>query len=188
VEEFIDENVSRQTYMDARPAGKRMLAALLANGVHTVPIANADRLGLLKKAQTFLGQCERMAPRVEVLTPDGVNQVSDYIQSGINGIVSEKGYHDLVDRLQAGRMRVKAEGKRHAGRWPFGQHPDHQYDREQPVLARMLALHAKGKTAYAICPVLNSEGITTRLGNGWKEMTVRRTLKREEKMNGSERR
>lgn len=178
VEEFVDENVSRKTYMDARPSGKRLLAALLGNGVRTVLIANSDRLGLLKQAQTFLGQCERMEPHVQVLTPDGIDQVTDYVQSGIGGIVSEKGYHDLVDRLQAGRQRLKAAGKRYAGRWPFGHHPNHEYDREREVLARMLAMHAGGKSAYAICQILNNEGTKTRLGHDWKEMTVRRTLQR----------
>jgi DNA invertase Pin-like site-specific DNA recombinase len=176
--EFVDENTSRKVYMDARPAGKKLLAALLGNGVRTVLIANSDRLGLLKQAQTFLGQCERMEPRVEVLTPDGTNQVTDYIQSGIGGIVSEKGYHDLIDRLQAGRKRLAAQGKRCGGRWPYGHHPRHEFDHEREVLGRVLEMNKQGASYYAICKHLNSLGIKTRLGNHWVEMTVRRMLKR----------
>lgn len=173
---FEDVEVSRKTYFDERPAGKRLLAMLLDGGVDTVLVANSDRLGLLKESQTFLGQCSRNG--VKVLTPDGIDQTTDYIQSGINGIVSEKSYHDLVERLQTARNRRRAEGKRVAGRWPYGWHPNHAFDNERKVLKMMLDMHAKGMSAYAIKEWLNKHDFKTRLGGPWFEPSVSRSLKR----------
>jgi hypothetical protein len=134
---------------------------------------------LLKEAQTFQGQCEPVEPKVEVLTPAGVNQSSMTIFSPASTArhqwhFERETYPHLVDRLQAGRMRLEAEGKRQAGRLPFGQHPDHRCDAERAVLAPMLEPHRSGQSAYAICRIVSSEVITRRLGNQWQEMTVRR--------------
>jgi hypothetical protein len=50
----------------------------------TILIANADRLGPAEASADVPRPIRALT--VEVLTPNGINQVSDYIQSGINGM------------------------------------------------------------------------------------------------------
>jgi hypothetical protein len=52
----------------------------------TILIANADRLGPAEASADVPRPIRALNPTVEVLTPNGINQVSDYIQSGINGM------------------------------------------------------------------------------------------------------
>ena len=174
---FIDQDVSRRTYFDERPEGRKLLGAVYDGGPDVVLISNADRLGLSKQSHTFLGQCHRAG--VKVLLPDGTDLTTDYIQAGIGAIVSEQSYSDLVGRLQAARKRLHAEGKRMYGRWEFGRHPNHAYDDEREVLKKMLDMHAKGESFYAIAKHLNDHDVKTRMGTRWYLASVARIIRRE---------
>src|SRR5579862_6748587 len=119
---FEDESPSN-SYLQSRPGGKKLIAALLESSVRVVLVTQPLMIAAQKQCVDFLFFCERMAEGVQVLTLDGV---------------------DLVAGLQANKRRLKAEGKRIAGKLPYGHGSD---PKERAVLTRMLAMKAEGVSA-----------------------------------------
>ena len=70
------------------------------------------------------------------------------------------------------------EGRRVEGRWPYGEHPSHEFDSERAVVARIRKMSADGKSAYAIAKLLNVEGTRTRYGCEFKTQTIQNILDR----------
>jgi hypothetical protein len=56
------------------------------------------------------------------------------------------------------------------GRWPYGQHPAHEFDAERSVVVRIQKMKEKGVSSYAIARTLNTEGTRTRYS---KEFTTK---------------
>jgi len=83
-----------------------------------------------------------------------------------------------VARLAAGKRIAREKGQRVEGRWRYGEHPSHEYDKERAVVARIRDKSADGASAYAIAKLLNAEGTRTRYGKEFKTQTVQNILER----------
>ena len=175
VSEFADDGVTGKLPMHARPQGKLLFAALLGNGVKTVLCYDAKRIGRTQPAfWSFIGICRDNG--ITVLDASGTD-LGGSVMGGVNGMLAEMDRDATVSRLAAGKKMWRGE-RRVEGRWPYGEHPSHEYDGERAVVARMRKMSAEGATYYAIAKQLNGEGIRTRYGFEFKPFTVQRILER----------
>jgi DNA invertase Pin-like site-specific DNA recombinase len=175
VAEFADDGVTGKLPMHARPQGKLLIAALLGNGVKVVLCYDAKRIGRTQPAfWSFAGMCRDNG--IALLAADGTNLL-DSVQGGIHGLMAEMDRDATVARLAAGK-RVWRGKRRVEGRWPFGQHPSHDYDAERALVARIEKMHARGGTLYGIAKQLNAEGIRTRYGKEFRAKTISNILER----------
>jgi DNA invertase Pin-like site-specific DNA recombinase len=92
------------------------------------------------------------------------------------GIFAELDRKSIKYKLRAGRDKKRAKYGRCEGRKIYGTHPEHPEEKE--IIARILALRAKGTTLAGIAAKLNHEGITTRSGGKWFEQQVVRIINR----------
>jgi DNA invertase Pin-like site-specific DNA recombinase len=176
-EEFADEGtVTGTAPMHARPAGKRLIAALLADGVKIVVTYDSKRIGRTQPVfWAFVGLCRDNG--VKVFAADGT-ELTETIQGGVNGLVAEIDRNQTVQRLAAGKAHWRALGRRVEGRWPYGEHPAMQYAAERTVVERIHQLHDAGTSSYAIAKTLNAEGIRTRYENVFTTKSIQRILSR----------
>lgn len=173
--EFVDDGVTGKIPMHVRPAGKQLIAALLANGIKHVLCYDGKRIGRTQPAfWSFIGMCRDNG--IVVLDKDRVN-LCESVQGGIQGLMAEMDHASTVARLQAGKARWRKE-RRVEGRWPYGEHPARQYDAERGIVARICDMHAAGRSSYAIAQRLNTEGITTRYGKRFTTTGIQRILLR----------
>jgi DNA invertase Pin-like site-specific DNA recombinase len=173
VETFVDDGVSgKKFHLHARPAGKRLIAALLANGVKTVLVYHASRIG--RTQPVYWRAIELFRDNgIVVLDPHGTN-LCESVMGGVNGMLAEMDYDAIVKRLRDGKKLSRAkDGRRVDGRWPYGQHPDHRYDAEREVVARIKAWEAEGVSRYRITKNLNDEGIKTRYLKPFRESSIK---------------
>ena len=178
VGEFVDDGVTGTKPMYARPQGKLLIAALLADGVKTVLCYDAKRIGRTQPAfWSFAGLCRENG--IALLASDGTDLL-DSVQGGVNGMLAEMDRNAIVARLAAGKKvaRAKDKSKRLEGRWPYGQHPSHEHDDERKIVARIEEMHAKGMNVYRIVKTLNTEGVVTRTGKKFRINIVNRILER----------
>jgi DNA invertase Pin-like site-specific DNA recombinase len=161
VREFADDGVTGKDAMHARPQGKLLIASLLGNGVRLVLCYDAKRIGRTQPAfWSFIGLCRDNG--ITVLDATGTD-LGGSVMGGVNGMLAEMDRDATVSRLAAGKSQWR--GKRRVdGRWPYGMHPHHDYDREREVVARILQWQEQGITRYAIAKRLNEEGTVTRYG------------------------
>jgi len=162
--------------MHSRPQGKLLIAALLGDGVKTVLCYDAKRIGRTQPAfWSFVGMCRDNG--VKVLDAAGTD-LTGSVMGGVNGMLAEMDRDATVARLAKGKEIWRARGKRVEGRWPYGQHPNHEYDAERIILARIQGFHRTGMTAYSIAKQLNAEGIRTRMGKEFSQQTVMNIIRR----------
>jgi len=175
-QEFVDDGITGKLPMHARPAGKLLIAALLGNGVKTVLAYDAKRIGRTQPAfWSFIGMCRDNG--ITVLDAQGTDLTSS-VMGGVNGMLAEMDRDATVARLAAGKKHWRASGKRVEGRWPYGEHPSHEYDAERAVVARIEDMRASGVSSYAIARSLNAEGTRTRYGKEFTTTTVQNILRR----------
>lgn len=177
VAEFADDGVTGKLPMHSRPQGKLLIAALLGNGVKTVLTYDAKRIGRTQPAfWSFIGMCRDNG--IAVVDASGTDLTSS-VMGGVNGMLAEMDRDATVSRLAAGKRQHR--GKRRVdGRWPYGEHPSHEYDSERHVVERIRTLNTEGKSAYAIAKALNTEGTRTRYGCEFKTQTIQNILGRGE--------
>jgi site-specific DNA recombinase len=181
--EFVDDGVTGKLPMHSRPQGKLLIAALLGDGVKTVLCYDSKRIGRTQPAfWSFVGQCRDIG--VTVLDKDGAD-LRDSLKGGFEGLMAEMDYKATIERLAAGK-RANRGLKRVEGRWPYGEHPRHEYDSEREVVRRILKMRAKGESVYAIAKTLNEEGTRTRYGKEFKVQTVQNILARTVPTTGGE--
>jgi len=87
------------------------------------------------------------------------------------GVFAEYDKSQIVLKLKAARMRMKAREGRCEGRKPYGH-----YDGELEVLERMNALRATGLGFDRIAAQLNAEEVQTPTGGRWHGLVVNRIL------------
>lgn len=175
VQEFADDGVTGKLPMHSRPQGKLLIAALLGNGVKTVLCYDAKRIGRTQPAfWSFIGMCRDNG--ITVLDAQGTDLGSS-VMGGVNGMLAEMDRDATVSRLAAGKKVWRGQ-KRVDGRWPYGEHPSHEFDSERAIVARIRQMSAEGQTAYAIAKALNDEGTHTRYGREFKTQTVLNILNR----------
>jgi site-specific DNA recombinase len=176
VQEFADDGVTGKLPMHSRPQGKLLIAALLGNGVKTVLTYDAKRIGRTQPAfWSFIGMCRDNA--IAVVDAQGTD-LTGSVMGGVNGMLAEMDRDATVARLAAGKRIAREKGKRVEGRWPYGEHPQREYDGERAIVARIGKMSADGVSAYAIAKTLNAEGIRTRYGCEFKQQTVLNILER----------
>lgn len=175
--EYIDDGVTGKLPMSARPAGKLMIAALLAEDVKIVVVYDAKRVGRTQPAfWSFIGFCRDAG--IAVMDAAGTD-LCESVQGGIGALMSEMDRNAIVARLAAGKALVRGS-KRVNGRHPFGQHPSHDYDRERDVVRRITEWNDQGVSKYRICWALNAEGVLTRCGKPFRNHMISRILKGKE--------
>lgn len=173
VREFPDDGITGKLPMHARPQGKLLIAALLGNGVKTVLSYDAKRIGRTQPAfWSFIGMCRDNG--ITVMDASGTN-LCESVQGGIGGLMAEMDRDATVARLAAGKQQWR--GKRRVdGRWPYGQHPSHDYDAEREVVTRITAMKAEGMSNLEIAKALNAEGHLTRTRKSFEARTITRIL------------
>ena len=176
VQEFADDGtVTGKLHMYERPAGKRLIAALLADGVKTVIVYDSKRVGRTQPIfWWFIDLCRKND--ITLLDCQGTN-LNDSVQGGINGLLAEMDRDATVKRLAEGKAYWRSK-KRVEGRWPYGEHPKHEFDGERLVVERIRKLHARGTSSYAIATALTDEGILTRYQKAFTTTTIQRILRR----------
>jgi site-specific DNA recombinase len=173
--EFVDDGCTGKLPMHSRPQGKLLLAALLADGIKTVLCYDSKRIGRTQPAfWSFIGTARDLG--VTVLDKDGAD-LGDTLRGGFEGLMAEADYKATIERLAAGK-RAHRGNRRVEGRWPYGEHPRHEYDGEREVVRRILKMRAKGESVYAIAKQLNADGVRTRYGKAFKVQTVQNILAR----------
>ncbi len=173
--EFADDGVTGKLPMHARPQGKLLIAALLADGVKTVLCYDAKRIGRTQPAYwSFVGLCRDNG--ITVLDATGTD-LGGSVMGGVNGMLAEMDRDATVARLAAGKAFWRAT-RRCEGRWPYGEHPKHEFDAERAVVARVQKMHAEGTSVYRIAKTLNAEGTRTRYGCEFKTQTIQNILQR----------
>jgi len=175
VSEFADDGVTGKLPMHARPQGKLLIAALLADGVKTVICYDAKRIGRTQPAfWSFIGMCRDNG--ITVLDASGTD-LGGSVMGGVNGMLAEMDRDATVSRLAAGKKQWRSQ-RRVDGRWPYGEHPSREYDAERAVVTRICQMHADGISSYGIAKTLNAEGTRTRYGCEFKTQTVQNILER----------
>jgi DNA invertase Pin-like site-specific DNA recombinase len=173
--EFVDDGVTGKLHMHQRPQGKLLIAALLGDGVKTVLCYDAKRIGRTQPAYwSFIGLCRDNG--IAVLDATGTN-LCESVMGGVSGMLAEMDRDATVARLQAGKKHWR-ETKRVEGRWPYGEHPSHEYDAEHQVVARIREMRASGVSSYAIAKRLNGEGTRTRYSCEFTTKTIQNILRR----------
>jgi DNA invertase Pin-like site-specific DNA recombinase len=175
IAEFADDGVTGKLPMHARPQGKMLIAALLADSVKTVLTYDAKRIGRTQPAfWSFIGMCRDSS--ITVLDPSGTD-LTGSVMGGVNGMLAEMDRDATVARLAAGKAFWRGK-KRLEGQYYYGEHPLREYDAERAVVARVQALKVVGGSNYGIAKTLNAEGIKTRHGKSWDTTRVSRILER----------
>ena len=176
VREFPDDGVTGKLPMHVRPQGKLLIAALLGNGVKHVLCYDAKRIGRTQPAfWSFIGMCRDNG--ITVLDASGTN-LCESVQGGIGGLMAEMDRDATVARLAAGKKIWRGK-RRVEGRWPYGQHPSHDYDSERETVRRITDWKAAGVSNCEITRRLNTEGTRTRYGKCFTTTTITRILERE---------
>jgi DNA invertase Pin-like site-specific DNA recombinase len=176
VAEFPDDGVTGKLPMHARPQGKLLIAALLADGVKHVICYDAKRIGRTQPAfWSFIGLCRDNG--ITVLDASGTD-LGGSVMGGVNGMLAEMDRDATVARLAAGKRIAKTKGLHTDGRYAYGEHPNREHDGERAIAARIRQMHADGVSSYAIAKMLNTEGIRTRYGCDFKTQTIQNILER----------
>ncbi len=176
VAEFADDGVTGKIPMHARPQGKRLIAALLGNGVKHVICYDAKRIGRTQPAfWSFIGMCRDND--VKVLDATGTD-LGNSVMGGVGGMLAEIDRDQTVARLAAGKAHWRARGKRVEGRHPYGGHPSIEFLGEKAVVERIHKMHADGVNVYRIAKTLNGEGIRTRYGKIFHINAIKNILER----------
>src|SRR5437763_12544214 len=125
IAEYSDDGVTGKLAMHARPQGKLLIAALLAEDVKTVLCYDAKRIGRTQPAfWSFIGLCRDSG--VTVLDAAGTD-LTGSVMGGVNGMLAEMDRDATVARLAAGKALWRPT-RRVEGRWPYGEHPMREYD------------------------------------------------------------
>jgi site-specific DNA recombinase len=176
VAEYPDDGVTGKLPMHARPQGKLMISALLADGIKIVLCYDAKRIGRTQPAfWSFIGLCRDSG--ITVLDASGTDLCGSVL-GGVNGLLSEMDRDATVARLQAGKVYWRGRGKRVEGRDPYGSHPLREYDGERAVVTRIQALKVAGASCYGIAKALNADGIKTRYGCQFTTTAISNILRR----------
>src|SRR5437870_4842944 len=100
-QEFVDDGITGKLPMHARPQGKLLISALLADGVKTVLAYDAKRIGRTQPAfWSFIGMCRDNG--ITVLDAQGTDLGSS-VMGGVNGMLAEMDRDATVARLAAGK-------------------------------------------------------------------------------------
>jgi site-specific DNA recombinase len=178
---FQEQGVSGAKDETERPAFQEMMAAILANGVHTVIVESMDRLARELRIQEALlvYLASKGVDLVSARTGENITQAiqADPLKKAlvqIQGVFAELEKNQLVRRLRKARDSRSARARRRIeGRKPYGETPE-----EKHIVQRIRAMRRRrrngtpGMTLQQIADRLNSEKITTKNGKEWTPTQV----------------
>ena len=131
----------------------------------------------------FVGLCRDN--RIKIIDASGTD-LTGSVMGGVNGMLAEMDRDATVARLSAGKAQWRGQ-KRVDGRWPFGEHPSHEYDGEREIVSRIKALKTAGVSSYAIAKQLKCRRVRTHAmarisrpracRTSWPERRSRRSLR-----------
>jgi DNA invertase Pin-like site-specific DNA recombinase len=186
----VDEGVSGSTPLEARPALVEALAALRPHDAGVLLILRRDRLA---RDHVEAGLIERAVLRqgARVLSTDGGGNGTSPADAFMRAVLDAASAHEravLRQRTSAALQAKIARGER-AGQVPYGYRLASDGKRleadpvEQGTIARILALHAAGRSLRAIEAELAHEGVVSRgrrgePGKPLSHVQVRRILQR----------
>ena len=181
--EFADD-ITGKIHLHARPQGKLLVAALLANGTKTVLVYDSNRLA--RTQPVFWRAIELFRDNgISVIDKDGTD-LCGTVMGGVNGMLAEMDREATIKRLAAGKAIAKALGKRTDGRYAYGEHPLAMYGAEKDVIRVVMDRTEKGQSRYAIAKELNEKCVQTRMGKQFGVMQIGRIILRERsKQNGT---
>ncbi len=185
-----DEAKSGSNGLDSRVGLAAALAACEAGEASVLVVSEYSRLArdLILQETTVQRLAAVGVHVVAVLEPEvGGDEHTRTLIRQVLGAVKQYERAVIRARMEAGRARAVAEGRRGQGQPPYGWRagkdeggrrgvlePDPQ---EQAVLARMRLLQANGETLASIARTLNDEGVPARRGR-WHPTSVARALAR----------
>jgi len=187
VQWFEDAGVSGELPWKDRPAMSALVQRIATNGIEAVIVHQLDRIGRGKSAvfEDFLTVVSAAGLAV-VSVVDGLltaDESADEFQNAdkdmllaIKMAIIRQEKRKLVARMNLGRMRAKAEGRRICGEYFYSTDP--RKPEEAATLARMRALRAEGLTCYAIAKQLDAEGLKPRKAVKWSPNGVQKILER----------
>ena len=189
-----DEGVSGSNGIETRQGLHDTLAAILDGEADGIAAYNLDRLArALHVQEGILGQVWAMGGRVftvedgEVLEDDPDDPYRTAMRQ-MRGVFSQLERAVIVRRMRAGRMKKAEQGGYAYGAPGLGYRADGGAlvadEREQAVVARMVALRAGGASLRAVCAVLTAEGHQPKRGTRWHPQSVADVLRRQESKGG----
>lgn len=184
-----DDALTGSNGLDTRRGLAGALAACEAGEAELLVVTEYGRLARdLVLQETLIQRLGAVGVRVlAIMEPEvGGDEHTRTLIRQVLGAVKQYERAVIRARMEAGRARAMAEGRRGQGQPPYGwkaaerdekgrrgrlsEHPD-----EQAVLARLDAMRAAGLSLREICRALDAEGIKARRG-AWHPDTVRRAL------------
>jgi DNA invertase Pin-like site-specific DNA recombinase len=123
IAEYSDDGVTGKLPMYARPQGKLLIPALLADGIKAVLCYDAKRIGRTQPSfWIFIGLCRDGG--ITVLDASGTD-LTNSVMGGVNGMLAKMNRDATIARLQAGKAFWRGK-KRVEGRHPYGEHPNYE--------------------------------------------------------------
>lgn len=119
---YLDDGVSSQTYLNERPQGRKLMAAVMDDKYDQVLVQRVDRLArddLIQQVIYKLFKDHRIAlisihQRFDLYTPEGQLMATTF-----GGYASYE-YHVMRERLASGRIKNAYKGRWNGGHIPFG--------------------------------------------------------------------
>ncbi len=188
-----DEGVSGTTDAVDRPGLGCALEALTLGDVEGLAVARLDRLArALTVQEAILGHVWRHGGQVfaadagQVLQDDPDDPMRTAMRQ-MAGVFAQLDRQMIVKRMRDGRKAKAAAGRHSVGPYPFGYQGDgvgRERDAvpvraEQPIIGRIVDLHAQGMPYREIVDILTAEGQRPPKGDRWHPATVRRIALRE---------
>lgn len=185
---YADDGVSGTIPMELRPDGARLLADLTAGLFDAVVVRKADRLGRSALEILRIVQAVRAAGIRLISITEQFDTETSQGQAFLNMLATFAQFERdaIVERTSRGRRARAEAGKyvpgnrvRYGYRWRDEAKTALEIDETKaPVVRRIFAEAADGKTLRQIAHDLTRDGIPTptQTGNGWRHSAVRQIL------------
>jgi len=180
-----DEARSGSNGIDSRRGLADALAMIEAGEAGALVVWKLDRLARdLIVQETVIARVEAAGGRVlSVTEPEGEgDEATRVLVRQVLGAIAQYERAVIRSRMEAGRTRAVAAGRRGQGGSPYGWRATggklEPVEAEQAVIRRMGAMKAAGCSASEVARQLNAEGIPAQRGT-WHPSTVARVLRRE---------
>lgn len=164
------------TDLENRPALREMRQLLISGPVKTVVVECLNRLARdLMVQEALIADFLKHGITLLSATPGEEDLLSTeptrkFIRQ-VLGAVSEFERSVIVKRMQDGKRRARAQGRRVGGRYQYGHSAS-----ETELVNRVFYLRRQGHNLSSITQILNDAGLRTRKGTMFQPMQVRRIL------------
>lgn len=165
---YDDEGESSESLQ--RPGMDRLLADVRAGKVDRVVVHRLDRISRrLVDCTSLLKELQELKIPLSIVTQPDLGETADYtLLLNLMASVADFEQEMIRDRFAEARSALKAQGRRVAGRVPYGYVTDPQTKqlvlepREAELVQLMFQLAARGTTPAEIARYINQKGWKTR--------------------------